>query len=401
MRSSKAPPSEGGSEGLLDAIEGTVRRHASDWFPDLDGPRPAVREVAREDRPRCYLYRVTIDDGRRSQRVVVKVRHSVPRLRRADRFPDRPILAPERTIPDREAARREYDGLRLIEHMLGSVGTAAFGVLRPLAWLDEHAAIVMPEVTDPTLRTHLLRRPNPLGIRADRGARLVPWRNAGGWLRRFHDAPTDLPLRERHTSRAEIIALVESYRDFLTERVGRAGFFARMAEVAVERIGHELPDRLPAGTGHGDFVTRNMFTSPRGRVTVLDPMPLWRTPVYEDMGRLLTVGLRLIDIQSYTQGLVFGERELAAYETAFLTGYYRDEPVPYRAVHAYQLLVLLDRWSAKVSKDGLHGRRTRRAFFVALSGRHFGHEVQRLVDLLQRRAGSEGRVDARRLRDRS
>lgn len=372
--------------GVLDAFMAEAHTRAHTWFPDFGGAPVDVQLMRREDRARCFLYRIQLGDGTAQRRVVVKVRHSVPGLRRREMYPDRPILCRERTIPDRDAARREYEGLVLLERAVSSSPSPGFGVLRPLAWLPEHGAIVLPELSEPTLYDHVVSAARPWPGRPSRALRQAPWRNAGALLRRYHDEPNELDLTERHPARDEVVALCQRYRDYLSSRTGNPAFFASATDVLVDRMCTDLPDSLPLGTGHGDFVSRNVFTTAAGRITVFDPMPLWRIPVYEDMARFLTVGLRLLHWHAFAQGLLFRPADLAAYERAFLHGYFGDDPVPMGAVRAYQLILLFDWWAQTISKEARDGRRWKRTVEVGLSEPHFRREARRLVALLRDRS---------------
>ena len=90
-------------------------------------------------------------------------------------------------------------------------------------------------------------------------------------------------------------------------------------------------------------------------------------------------------LQAMTQGLTIAQRELERYEDAVLRGYFGSEEVPLRAVRAYQLLVLLDRWSDLVSKQIAHGRVRPRLheLRVLLASRHCRREARRLLLLLR------------------
>jgi hypothetical protein len=315
---------------------------------------------------------------------VIKVRHADPRLRRAERWANRPVLAPERTIAPSEAAWREFQGLGLLEGALATSSGADFGVVRPLAWLPEHAAIVMSQIDEPTLRDHLVVTARPRPGRPPRSVRAASWHNAGVALRRYHETPHTLAVVDRQSTRDEVAALCHSYRDFLRAQGAICARFAtEVADVLIARIHTDLPELLPVGTSHGDFVSRNIFTTTAGRVTLFDPMPLWRVPIYEDIARLLTVGLRLIDLQVFAQGLLFSRADLAAYERAFLHGYFGEDPLPVVPLRVYQLILVLDHWCQRVGKQSRRGGTWRRTAHIGLSAHHFRQEAKRLVSLLR------------------
>ena len=370
-----APPAD-----LARAVAARAADEGRGWFPDL-GPGPVrVRFVSGAARARCFLYRFTLTGGTRSHDVMVKVRHSRPDLRRENRFADRPILAPVRTLSDGDEARRELDGLALIAEALQGEDSGRFGVLRPLAELPGHAAIVTDFVAQPTLRARLLRTSR---LWAGRRGTLdaAPWENAGAWLRIYHGQATPLELTPVGETPAEVGLLLQRFAAFLVDRVGSPPWLDEVAASGVELAREVLPADLPLATAHGDFTATNIFTTADGRVTVFDPLPLWRVPAYQDLATLI-IGARVHPLQAATLGLALPGAALAGYEAAVLRGYFGGEPVPRRAMALVQLLVLLDRWAALVSQRMPRGRaRTQaRELRVRLASRHYEAEAGRLLD---------------------
>lgn len=364
---------------LVDALSAIVAAEGGSWFPEWAGQPLRVRSAGGSARARCFLYRFVVDSGTSSRPVMVKVRHSEPGLRRVERHGDRPVLAPVRTMSDVDEARLEFDGLRLISDALRGDDTGRFGVLRPLAWLPEHAGFVTDVVDQPTLRSALLAT-SRLRPGAGRGLDGTPWENAGAWLRRFHEQPTPLVLPARLGTPQDVGDHYRRYADFVAARIGRRPVLDQLTEAGRQIADASLPADLPLRTGHGDFVATNLFVTPTGRVTGFDPLPLWRLPVYQDLATIV-VGLRVLPVQATTQGLAFPRERLAGYEAALVRGYFGDEPVPWPALQAFQLLVLLDRWSARV---GLRSRRrgARRHLQeagVRLASRYYEDEARRLL----------------------
>lgn len=365
------------AEVLADVVA-ALRRVGATGVVDVAG-RVDRPPVVMAHRPRCSLYGVALTDGSQERRVVVKIRHADPQLRRVDRYADRrPILTPERIVSVAEAARHEYEGLRLIERTFRTADPARFGVLRPLALLPEHAAVVMDFVAEPTLRRQLVgRRPPP-----EAPLRRV-WHNAGGWLRAFHRAGADLP-RPRRTPDARALARGCAERAEFLAGTGPDSSAARALGTAAAETAAEL-GALPLAAGHGDFTPVNVFLGAGGRVTVFDPMPLWQVPVYEDLARM-TVGVRGLRSAALGGGLSPSTAAaLDRWEEVFLRGYFGADPVPYAAVRAFQALLLLDRWGELRSKQvrGSRMRRLRRDVRVSLTERYYRREASRLTRLLR------------------
>lgn len=370
---------------LVAAVTDHARDRASDWFPDLEGgPRlhGSLRRVQK--RPRSAIYLVSLSDRRRSRDVVVKVRrHDAPE-RRIDRYEGRrPILCPERVLPARETGRLEYEGLRLIEGLFGDADPARHGVLRALAWLPEHSALVMDHVQHPTLKT-VLARQSRLRLSAGRGPfDERPWQNTGQWLRTYHRAAVT-GLDERLADRSSALTLLDSYVGFLAA-IGHDCPALREVAAAAGDCLDALPQWPELVVGHGDYVPQNLFVGRAGQVTGFDPMPLWRVPRYEDIARF-TVGVRLLPDQSVSGGAALDPARLDAYERAFLEGYFGADPVPVAVVHGFQAVLLLDRWAALAGKRRGQRRAARRVMDglrVRVTSRAYGREALRLAALLR------------------
>ena len=345
-----APPA-----ALVSTVNATVASDGGTWFPEFAGERPRPHFRGGLARPRCILYRFDLDTERVTRPVVVKVRHSRPELRRLDRFEgQRPVLAPVRAMSDRDNARREYDGLRLIQEMLRDADPGSFGVLRPLAWLPEHAAIVMDLIGQPTLRTALLRESRfRVGRRAPVG--MAPWRNAGAWLRMFQTYRSPLVAPPDGAAHMSVGDLYRAFGGFLVERIGNRPLLATLRDAGDEIAASALPREPARGSAHGDFVANNMFLGEGGRITGFDPLPRSNMPVHLDLATLL-VNTRVLPLQAASQGLALPSATLDRYEDAVLQGYFGAEVVPHIEVVAFQLLVLLEKWAAVVSKRVQRGR---------------------------------------------
>jgi aminoglycoside phosphotransferase (APT) family kinase protein len=115
-----------------------------------------------------------------------------------------------------------------------------------------------------------------------------------------------------------------------------------------------LPEPLPTVVSHGDFAPRNILVDDAGRLAVIDLLARWQAPPYEDLAGFL-VSLETSRVNTATRGLVFG-RAVERLEPAFLAGYFGSAPVPRRAIRLYELLLVLDKWSARASRAGSLGR---------------------------------------------
>jgi hypothetical protein len=173
--------------------------------------------------------------------------------------------------------------------------------------------------------------------------------------------------------------MFEAYAQFLTDRLGPRSvreLAARGAELATLT----LPDSLPTAVGHGDYAPRNVFRLPDGRVTVFDPLARWAVPTYEDLCRFL-VNVRLMGLQLHTHGAAYSADWVESLERDVLRGYRAeggDAPEP--ALRCYELLILLDKWSALVDLSGGVRGRLRRGSLSAASG-YLRGQAGRLLEL--------------------
>ena len=379
----RSRPGDDAPGGVLPAVHDHARRHAGEWFPELSGRDVRMRLLGGSTRPRCVLYRLRLGGDAVGRDVVVKVRHAVPALRKLDRGEGRrPVLTPERSLPGIEAARREYEGLELLQTVFAGRQASRYGVLRPLAWLPEHGAIVMDHVAEPTLHRVLVSQSRVPRRRLLPVTSAAAWSNSGGWLRAFHDALPG-PGLPTSPSSAALADLDASYRQVLGRDRAERALLAELHVVGGRVAAEALDAPWPLATGHGDYTMRNVFASSSGRVTVFDPLPLWRVPVHEDLARFV-VGMRMVGLQPLTRGAAYSRAHLDRNETAFLEGYFGRGEVPRRAVLGWQVLLLLDRWAATVGKadrrGGVHaGLRSAR---VALARGAYRDEARRLLSLL-------------------
>jgi hypothetical protein len=369
--------------GLVRDVVELAEQRAGDWFSPFEGRRPVVSLVSYSVRPRCYLYRFTLTSASARREIVAKVRHSDPQHRRADRYPDRPELTPHRTISDAEAAHLEYVGLHQIAAALKGADPQRLGVLRALAELPDRATVVMEYLDQPTLR-QLVARPRARPGRRARGP--LPdcvWTALGEWLSRFHSAHPGDSLPDRMTSSDDVADQLDRSVQFVARTGVDVSGIRCLRESAIRRLHAGWPSELPSALGHGDFTAQNVFVAPQGRITVFDPLPLWRVCVVEDLARL-TMGLRLLGPQAVTRGRLFSPAHLDAWESDLLAAYSGSARPLRDLLHAYQAVLLLDRYCQLLGKrpQGGRGRDSFRRARVRVATGWFDSEAVRLTGLL-------------------
>jgi hypothetical protein len=349
---------------LVETLAERIAPHTHEWFPDVPHSGLEVRVLA--DRPRCVLLTVHLD-GAEPPTALAKVRRDSAGGYRASA---RPRLRQEAATAEQQTLL-EWSGLVAIERACGEI--TGLGVIRPLLLMPDETGLVMSFVDAPTLRDVVLdlsrlRRGSGSLDRAITGSR-----RAGLWLRTYQERSggSDRPVRQG--TREEVVERLRAYGGFLGSDVWR-----RVAEAGTELVTGVLPAELPLAVGHGDFAPRNMLLSD-GRLTVIDPLPRWRVPVYDDLCRFL-VGIRLIGERVHTHGLAFSSDALDALEEAAVAAYLGPD-ADRTPLRAYQLLILMDKWTAMLDnpRRDIRGRLARRS--AALADHRVRAEAERLLDL--------------------
>jgi aminoglycoside phosphotransferase (APT) family kinase protein len=374
-------------EGHADLVRDVVamaEERAAEWFPTFRREPVTSTLVSFAIRPRCFLYRLALTQGGERREIIAKVRHSDVRHRRADRYEDRPELTPQRTMSDEEAAHLEYVGLNLIAEALDGSDPDRFGVLRPLGELPTHATVVMEYLDQPTLRSLVARQWTPVGREMRARAGTGVWDAMGEWLKRFHGTHPGRSLPGRMTHTDDLVAQLDLSTGFLIRAGADPPSIRSLTVAAFDRLGDGRPAELPCAIGHGDFTSQNVFVAPNGRITVFDPLPLWRVCVFEDLARL-TMGLRLLGPQAVTGGRLFRPGQLDRWESHLLDAYSGRAGPEADLLPVYQAVLLLDRWGELVSKHPARGRARRgvRRVRVRVVRRWFEQEARRLTQLLR------------------
>lgn len=363
-------------------LRAVAHDRAAEWFPELAGSPVVVDARTLSSRPRSTLVLLRLTAGGVTREAVAKLRRDTDRAP----APSRPGLAPM-PLGAGDQCALEVAALRGVERMLGPEHPR----LRPVRALDHvpsHAALVMERVDGATGRATLtgasrLAAPLARGERRRRAQQLFG--GAGEWLRRFHATTAEYELADRRLTEPALEAMLGELAAYLSLRVGGP------AAALARRAGAVLPPVLGAGTpvavGHGDFAVRNTLLDGDGRVAVVDPMPRWRTPVWEDLARF-TVSARLQGLQVHAQGLAYDSRFLDQLEHELLTAYLDGDPEDSHVrttLAAAALLVLFDKWSALVSarpQHRQHPRRPRRLPDAAVD-RYVMREARRLLALVE------------------
>lgn len=292
------------------------------------------------------LYRFKVSNESQIRSVFVKVPHRNSKNNQNNGSAyEKPLLFPKTEL--REMHRLQYSALKSIYEYFTGLGMKHLGAIRVLDYLPQFQAVFTEESSDTSLRD-LFLRDSRFRSPFKQGKLSVSFQNTGIWLRMYHRMPKHKDVKVRHQHRDDFAEAISTLADYLVKTLGDEPFFKETASMIIHKGQEVLPESLPLGLGHGDYAMRNILIGPNARVTVLDTFAKWRTPIYEDIGYFLN-GLKISYPQIISQGLAFNTAQLAAYERAFLNGYFGEEPIPHPAIKLYEAFALLDKWSSSIA----------------------------------------------------
>lgn len=367
--------SRGRAGESIGAVLARARERAPVWYPDLDPNHTTARVERRYGRQQAAVHVLSLDDGKTSHRVAVKT------LKAQGRMDADPGLAARPTMLARAEAGELpvawYRGLVLANRHFETLADPRLGSVRPLDLWGDLASVVMEYNGQPTLRTRIVAaaRWNRAGAEIDTLVGL-----AGQWLREYHAAGRGIELPPRCPTRTDFQLAIEAFSRYLLDLTGEAAFFKHLEEMAARAADRHLPTEFPLEVAHGDYAPRNIFVGPEDRVTGFDATPRVKGPVFEDVARFL-VAVRTGGFQVVSIGRAYPPERMDELEERFLTGYFgQDRPPPVHSIRPFELLALLNKFSAVVSRSTSRsfGTRMRARVRARFYYRRFREEVNRI-----------------------
>ena len=323
-----------------------IRKNAPGYFPRIAADKTSVILRVKQERPSATLYKFNVTDETRAYSIVVKVPlRNLLLIDARETIYEKPSLFQKADAQDMHWL--QYTALTSIYEYFANLNNEQLGAIHVLDYLPQYQAILMEESRDPSLQRLFLRE-HRLHLMLNEHDLTSAFRNAGKWLQKYHTMPKEDGVQIRHQNREDYFEAILKLTDFLSKAWGDEAFFKQTASIVVQNGREILPEALPLGLGHGDYAMRNILIGANDRVTILDTFAKWRVPIYEDIGYFLN-GLRTSYSQVVTQGLLFSDNQIAAYEKAFLQGYFESTNIPYLNIRLYEALALLDKWSSVIN----------------------------------------------------
>jgi len=182
---------------------------------------------------------------------------------------------------------------------------------------------------------------------------LLPcFRNAGAWLREYHNMPPPPHTIDHALEPRAVAKAVERSSKFLASQVGGVDFFRALNERCSSLVAEFLPHPPEPRIAHADFWMGNVLADDNARVTVIDTPGVWRGSIYQDVSYFLYT----LDppLSPFRTRLGSRQLKIADCRAEFLSGYFGDN-VPHAEIALYELQLLLFIWAriaAKASFDG-------------------------------------------------
>lgn len=312
---------------ILDEINTKIMQSLDEWYgggAHFDASHPDVRSYRNS-----FILRYPIRDAAgRSTAILVKIRRK-PKMDALWQAVDADIHA---NIPS------EYDSLKFVYSHLAGVQDA-FSAIRPLAYLENHHAIVMEEFPSRTLRQVLIEHrssPNGTGM----SELLDVAVKTGKWLHHFHHTIHTPVVREY--SPKDIVDLVSDYATRL-EANSRGRIDARsIVQSFLRKLENIQIHAMTFSQSHADMTCDNVLYSDDRKVCVID-IKTHPAPIYSDLG-LIQIHPETIKPQIFRAGTYLPESILKEYRAAILRGYFGSEEYDASFVRIFNAIKILDKW---------------------------------------------------------
>lgn len=349
-------------------------QNAARFFPELDKSVLIVNLRHHAKRDHSQLLELEVTDGKHFRNVIYKIPFCLQNYESNETSATpRPRLFPE--IAPITNGLREYRALESIETHFENLDPARFGVVSILDLLESPYVVVMEKCKEGDLKS-LMKRATRFHNPSSSQSLCNALANTGAWLREFHLLEDLEHTDVRHAERPSFVDAVERFSDGLIQQLGRHSYFEGLCRKLVRSAERHLPDKIPLAVVHGDFAPRNILVDDASQVTVFDTQRRWRAPLYEDLAYFL-MSLKTPGPQVRTQGLLFSQKQLAEWETAFLTAYFEESDTPLQAVRLYETLLTLEWWCAinfRLSDGSVKQRAS-----LALSNRYLYRYIDQLI----------------------
>lgn len=360
----------GENRALLSQITARLIPHLSEWFGSGARLAASIPDVFRRNWSFFLRYGVDRPDGLRVGLLV-----KVPRMMEMETLAQ--AISAQELVP---GTLLEYQALLTCAKAFEFERGHAFVTIRALAFLPEWNAIVMEELALEPIKNALFIPGMLMGFKSDWQGFEAILNMAGRWLRIFHERVGAWRIEPlpRETLGSETLAACEEL-----EQASRGKVRAkRCSEAILHRLEAIEDVPIPLAELHGDFNCANIFTTPDGRLGVLDTIANQRGPVYTDLA-ILVNDLRTRRAIVLAHGALLRHDRIADCDKAFLQGYFGTDPYERKVLEFCCAVNLVHKWAEDErtlasTASGVAGRLALpivRHYFDSLLSRYVGQRV--------------------------
>ncbi len=321
----------------LEALQERILASAPRYFPELEEPFAIELRRSRELET-SWIHEFAINTASSSKSIVAKVRGIADRHRQGEWA----RMVPVAPLEDR--LRCEFETLNAIHAHFSALSDDRFGSVRAYEMMPDISVMIMSHASAPSLH-ELASTPA--------ASDLLPCiRNAGAWLREFHNMPPPPHIIDHALEPGAVAKSVERSCEFLATQVGGKEFFRAVSARCSTLVAEILPSAPQPRIAHADFWMGNVLVDDNGRITVIDTPGVWRGSVYNDLSYFLYT----LDppLSPFRTRLGSGRLKIADCRGAFLAGYFGDN-VPHAAIALYELQLLLFIWARQAATATFKG----------------------------------------------
>ena len=359
----------------LDALQERILASAPRYFPELEGPF-AIELLRTRELETSWIHELAINTASESRPIIAKVRGIADRHRQGEWA----RMVPVAPLEDR--LRCEFDTINAIHAHFDALSDDRFGSVRAYEIMPDMSVMIMAHASAPSLY-ELASAPDAYDL-------LPVFRNAGAWLREFHNMPPLPHVIDHALEPGAVAKSVNRSSEFLSAQTGNRAYFRAVRDRCSALVAEVLPSAAQPRIAHADFWMGNVLVNDNARITVIDTPGVWRGAIYHDLSYFLYT----LDppIAPLAARFGSGRRIIAERRAAFLAGYFGDD-VPYAAIALYELQLLLFVWARNAATASFKGPgQLRNRAKMIIKNPLYRRAVSRRLDIAERAAKGSDRA---------
>lgn len=257
-----------------------------------------------------------------------------------------PLPAEIKTLHDairfervRSEIKNEFEIMQTIAGVISKAQHPGLFAIKPGACILEFNAILMEEVALSMVKNYLGKWGILFGRSKDWEEFTAVLKLAGDWLKLIHGE-----FQNGRFATLEDLGMEEVLNRKFVALENLIGYkLVEERKLFFKIYNQNRAVQIPISSLHHDFHLGNIFTTPDGRVGVLDPNWKENGPIFEDLASVLIDPLSRKN-QVISLGLLFRSALAEKYEKAILHGYFGERFTRPCMLYFYCALALLEKW---------------------------------------------------------